>query len=294
MSFTPFALALMDQKGWQSTASLQLQFHPTKHHHHLDLFRTSIHRWPLPSRAFVQLFVSLVFICSFGCLIIYDISSAAFLAWLHSQQILLMVFVWLHFCFFDLFLFSFIIPLFTAAYVVWHPSLQLIAQLDDLCYWYLDFYFDHLYFKSQITKKYSIVLYYLPCRSCWLPISFSSSFFFVHLFVLIISQQHTSFDPLPCGCCWLPADEDLPGKASSRSRRAQKTLKNGRPLLFPHSLTWNGCFVIARNKHNHFFSFTNIRINFAGFKAKICNIYLMRSNKVFMLTLESQTDISEK
>ena len=70
MSFTPFALALMDQKGWQSTEILQLQFHPTKHHHHLDLFRTSIHHrftGPLPSGAFVKLFVSLVFICSFVC-----------------------------------------------------------------------------------------------------------------------------------------------------------------------------------------------------------------------------------
>ena len=34
----------------------------------------------------------------------------------------------------------------------------LIAQHDDLCYSYLYFCVDHLYFTSQITKKYSIML----------------------------------------------------------------------------------------------------------------------------------------
>ena len=35
---------------------------------------------------------------------------------------------------------------------------QLVAQLDDLCYFYLDFSFDLLYFPIKITEKYSIVL----------------------------------------------------------------------------------------------------------------------------------------
>ena len=41
---------------------------------------------------------------------------------------------------------------------------QLVAQLDDLCYLYLDFCFDHLYFTIQITEKYSIVLCQLTPR----------------------------------------------------------------------------------------------------------------------------------
>ena len=35
---------------------------------------------------------------------------------------------------------------------------KLIAQLDNLWYWYLDFYVDYLYFDTQMTEKHSTAM----------------------------------------------------------------------------------------------------------------------------------------
>ena len=69
-------------------------------------------------------------------------------------------------------------------------ALELVTQLDDICYLYLGFCDDHLYFRIQATEKYSTVMYYA------LPQINDDAFRYYNINLCIVMGMGQNFDEI--------------------------------------------------------------------------------------------------